>query len=282
MAEPRFEGIKVGPMESFETVIPSYDGKLNTVRTHVFLPAGAKQGDRLPTIVYFYSGLPFALYAQDFGGGAPNSIPVQVFATRGYAVMFCDVPLGPEGKGGNPIQEMTDAILAQAYRAADLGYSDIKRLAIMGQSYGGYSTAGVVTQTNLFRAAIALDGLYDLGGQYGWMHSSGTSSTIMWSETGQGRMGTHPWADQRRYLANSPYYLADKINTPVLLIHGEKDSACPVGEAKKMFSALKRLDREAELAIYAGEGHVPGTWALVNAVDATQRMLDFLGQHLRK
>jgi dipeptidyl aminopeptidase/acylaminoacyl peptidase len=43
---------------------------------------------------------------------------------------------------------------------------------------------------------------------------------------------------------------------------------------------LKRLDREAELAIYAGEGHVPGDWALVNAIDATQRMLEFLNRHL--
>jgi dipeptidyl aminopeptidase/acylaminoacyl peptidase len=280
--EPRFEGIKVGPVESFDSVIPTHDGKLRTIHTYLFLPAGAKQGDRVPTVVYFYSGLPFALFAQDFGGGAPNSIPVQIFATRGYGVLFCDVPLGPQGKGGNPMQEMSDAVLAQVYRAADLGYSDIKRMAIMGQSYGGYSTAAVITQTNLFRAAIALDGLYDLGGQYGWMHSSGASSTIMWSETGQGRMGTHPWADLRRYLANSPYYQADKINTPLLLIHGEKDSACPVAEAKKMFSALKRLDREAELAIYAGEGHVPGTWALVNAVDATQRMLDFLERHVQK
>jgi dipeptidyl aminopeptidase/acylaminoacyl peptidase len=281
-AEPRLEGIDVGPVESFETVIPRFDGKLETVRTHIFLPGGTKKGDRVPTIVYFYSGLPFALYAQDFGGGAPNSIPVQIFATRGYGVLFCDVPLSPEGtKGGNPIQEMTEAILAQVYRSADLGYTDIKRVAIMGQSYGGYSTAAVITETNLFRAAMALDGVYDLGGNYAEMRSDGLTVNFGWSETGQGRMGTHPWADLRRYLANSPYYQADKIHTPLLLIHGEKDSACPVDEAKKMFNAIKRLGGDAELAIYAGEGHVPGTWALINATDATQRMLDFLDRHMK-
>ena len=281
-SEPRFEGIDVGPMESFETVIPQYDGKLKTVRTHMFLPGNWKKGTALPTIVYFYSGLPFALYAQDFGGGAPNSIPVQIFASRGYGVLFCDVPLSPEGpKGGNPLQEMTEAVLAQVYRAADLGYADIKRVAIMGQSYGGYSTAAVITQTNLFRAAMALDGTYDLGGNYGWMTPDGGTFTVGWSETGQGRMGTHPWANLKRYIDNSPYYQADRIHTPLLLIHGEKDSACPVIEAKKMFAALKRLDRDAELAIYAGEGHVPGTWALVNATDATERMLDFLSRHMK-
>lgn len=279
-AEPRLGTVKVGPMEAFDSLLPGHDGRLQSVRTHIFLPPGGKRGDKLPTIVYFYSGLPFHLYAQDFGGGAPNSIPVQIFASRGYAVLFCDVPLGPEGKGGNPMQEMTDGVLAQVYRAAELGYSDLKRMAIMGQSYGGYSTAGIITETNLFRAAIALSGVYDLAGGYSRMDQTGGSFNFIWSETGQGRMGTHPWADLRRYIENSPYYQADKIHTPLLIIHGEKDSACPVDDAKKMFNALKRLDREAELAIYAGEGHVPGDWALVNAIDATQRMLDFLNRHV--
>ena len=95
-------------------------------------------------------------------------------------------------------------------------------------------------------------------------------------------MGTHPWADLERYIANSPYYQADKIRTPLLLIHGEKDDACPVIEARKMFNALDRLDRKAELAVYAGEGHALGLWSVPNAVDASQRMLDFLAQHLRE
>ncbi len=278
--EPRLAAVKFGPMESFETTLPGHDGKLRTVRTHIFLPPGAKRGDRLPTLVYFYAGSPFSKYAQDYGGGAPNSIPVQIFASRGYAVLFCDVPLGPSDQAGYPMQEMTDAVLAQVYRSADLGYSDIERLAIMGQSYGGYSTAAIITQTHLFRAAMALDGMYDLGSLYGWMDRTGGSANFVWAESSQGRMGTHPWANLQRYVTNSPYYQADKIHTPLLLIHGRKDDTCPVQEAEKMFNALKRLEREAELAIYDGEGHVPGQWALVNAVDASQRMLDFLARHL--
>jgi dipeptidyl aminopeptidase/acylaminoacyl peptidase len=196
-------------------------------------------------------------------------------------VLLVDVPLGPEGKGGNPIQEMGDAILAQVYRAVERGFVDSSRVAIMGQSYGGYSTAAMITQTNLFRAAIALDGLYDLAGGFAHMGPGGSTSSFMWSETGQGRMGTHPWADLRRYLANSPYYQADKIHTPLLLVHGKKDETCPVEDAEKMFNALKRLGRPAQLAVYEGEGHVPGTWSLVNAVDATQRMVDWLAKYTR-
>ena len=93
-------------------------------------------------------------------------------------------------------------------------------------------------------------------------------------------MGTHPWADLRRYLANSPYYQADKIHTPLLLIHGKKDETCPVEDAEKMYNALKRLGRTSQLAVYDGEGHVPGDWSLVNAVDATQRMVDWLAKYM--
>ncbi|MGD1148837.1 MAG: prolyl oligopeptidase family serine peptidase [Thermoanaerobaculaceae bacterium] len=278
--EPRLDGIAVGPMESFSSLAPGFDGRLIPVQTAVFLPPGGKVGDRLPGVVYFYSGSKMSTIAQEYGGGAPNSIPVQVFATRGYAVLMVDVPLGPEGKGGNPIQEMADVILAQVYRAVERGYVDGSRVAIMGQSYGGYSTAAMVTQTNLFRAAIALDGDYDLAGDYGRMAPGGGESNFMWSETGQGRMGTHPWGDLRRYLANSPYYQADKIHTPLLLIHGKKDETCSVEGAGKMFNALKRLGRAAQLAIYDGEGHVPGDWSLVNAVDATQRMVEWLAKYM--
>jgi dipeptidyl aminopeptidase/acylaminoacyl peptidase len=268
--EPRLDTSTVGPMESFETTIGE-----RRVESHVFLPAGAKRGDALPAIVYFYSGA--QLSADDFGGGAPNTIPVQIFTSRGYAVLFCDVPLSPPGKG-NPVQEMTDEVVAQVEHAAMLGYVDRHRVAIMGQSYGAYSAAAIVTRSDLFRAAIALDGVYDLPGTYGNDDGGGGAA---WAESGQGRMGTHPWAALDRYIANSPYYQADKIHTPLLLIHGEKDSACPVLEARKMFNALKRLGRDAELAIYAGEGHVPGFWALSNSVDATGRMLAFLDAHLK-
>jgi dipeptidyl aminopeptidase/acylaminoacyl peptidase len=81
----------------------------------------------------------------------------------------------------------------------------------MGQSCGGYSTIAMTTQTNLFRAAMALDGVYDLAGGYARMYPDGGAVNFLWSESGQGRMGTHPWGDLRRYRANSPYYLADRF-----------------------------------------------------------------------
>ena len=91
-------------------------------------------------------------------------------------------------------------------------------------------------------------------------------------------MGTHPWADLRRYIDNSPYYQADKIHTPLLLVHGTADEA--YHDAQKLFTALRRLDRPAQLASYADQGHVISEWKRASAVDAAQRMVEFLRGHL--
>lgn len=138
--------------------------------------------------------------------------------------------------------------------------------------------AGVVAQTNLFRAGIAISGCYDLPGQYAEPDPGGNTLWIAWSEAGQFRMGTHPWGDLQRYLANSPYYQADKIQTPLLLIHGDKD--WQARDTPKMFQALKRLGKTAELATYAGEGHVVDNWSRINAEDAARRIVEFLERYL--
>jgi dipeptidyl aminopeptidase/acylaminoacyl peptidase len=93
-------------------------------------------------------------------------------------------------------------------------------------------------------------------------------------------MGTHPWENMFRYLENSPYYLAKDIYTPLLLIHGEKDITCEVQEAQKMFTALKRLGKKVNLAIYKKEGHVINNWNHSNAIDAVKRIIAFYDHHL--
>jgi dipeptidyl aminopeptidase/acylaminoacyl peptidase len=223
--------------------------------------------------------LPLSRDADRFLAGSPASVPISVFVTRGYAALLTDLVIGPEGTAGDPLDNMVDVLLPQIYHASELGYIDIKRVALIGQSYGGYSTAGILTKTNLFRAAVAIAGLYDLAGDYAWM-SHGITPFMNWSESGQGRMGTHPWGDLQRYIANSPYYRADKINTPLLLIHGSNDDGSPVEGAEKMFIALKRLNKTAQLAIYEKEGHTVDNWSLAKAVDATERILKFLNTYL--
>jgi dipeptidyl aminopeptidase/acylaminoacyl peptidase len=279
--EPRLDGREFGPAETFQTMVPLHDGGLKRVRTAVLLPPGAKCGDRLPAVVSVYGGADLSREVRDYGGGLVCTIPAPVFTTRGFAVLKVAAPMGPDGRPGQPVEELRDVVLPQVYRAAELGYIDINRVAVAGQSYGGYCAAALVSSTNLFRAAIAVSGMYDLTNMYA-VFRPGDDFGVWWSEKGQGRMGQPPWSDLRRYVDNSPFFRADRIRTPILLIHGRSDDACPVDGAEKMFSALKRLNRTAQLAVYDDQGHVVYEWAQKEAIDATERILDFLDRHLVK
>jgi len=276
--DPRLDAVQVGTAETFETTVPLHDGTLATVKTAVLLPPGAEIGDRLPAIVTMYPGSDITRRAAEFGGGSVFTVPNLVFTSRGYAVVLCELTLGPNRQAGNPVRDMIDVLVPQVYRAAELGYVDLNRLAITGQSYGGYGTGSIITRTNIFRAAVPISGIFDLFGSYGHIDVDGGGFFLAWSEGGQARMGTHPWADVRRYLDNSPYYNADKITTPVLIVHGTADMS--YHDAGKLFTALRRMGKPAQLASYLDQGHVISSWKRESAIDAARRMVEFYRRHL--
>lgn len=277
--EPRLAGREVGSAETYRTAVPLHDGRSKSVRTAVLLPPGAGRGDRLPAVVSVYGGAELSRSIREYGGGYVGTIPAPVFTSRGFAVLLVDAPLGPDGRPGQPVEELRDVVLPQVYRAAEMGYVDIDRVAVVGQSYGGYGSAALASATNLFRASVAISGIYDLASHYGTLRP-GDDFPAWWSEKGQGRMGQPPWGDLRRYVDNSPYFRADRIRTPILLIHGRDDGGCPAEGAERMFAALKRLGRTAQLAVYEGQGHVIYEWEPGQAADAAERVLDFLRRHL--
>ena len=98
--------------------------------------------------------------------------PASIFTSRGFAVLLTDAPLSEydphalHDVPGNPSQDLTDIVVAQAYRAQELGYTDLTRTALLGASAGGYAAAAVISHTNLFRAAVAASGFYDLAGSF--------------------------------------------------------------------------------------------------------------------
>lgn len=280
--EPRLEGVRAGTLHVFETTVPQFDGTLEMVRTGVILPPGNKPGDRVPAITMFYPGDDLVRRrAAEFAGGDQIGVPSAIFTSRGYAVVYAHVLTGPGGEPGQIMNEVVDSLMPQVYRAADLGFVDINRLGLAGQSFGAFATASVLTRTNLFRAAMATNGPYDLGGAfYGEFLRINNSDTggMLWVEQNQPRIGAHLWRDLRRVIENSPYYQADKIRTPLLIVQGVEDPG--FSDAQKMYTALKRLGRSAQLALYPGSGHIIGVWPRANAIDASKRTVAFFREHL--
>ena len=159
--------------------------------------------------------------------------------------------------------ELMKGVLPAVDKAIELGIADPERLGVMGQSHGGYGTYGLITQTNRFKAAIALAGAADLTSFYGqfdprsryddYPHEELFRMSLF--ESGQLRMGGPPWEDAERYVRNSPLFHADRVETPLLIIQGDMDYV-PLVQGEQFFTALYRQGKRARFARYWGEGHV--------------------------
>ncbi len=257
----------------------------------LLLPPDWRPGDRLPLLVYFY---PDTAHGGDWNGGEafhsdPRSVDwlnMNVPAGRGYAVLLASMKIASWKERGHPLQEMHEQLIRAAENVVKLGYADPDRWALMGQSYGGYGTLGVVSWTSRFRAAVAATGPVNLTSSYSagmspitafYSEIGARTFGMMWSEDGQGRMGVPPWQDPQRYIDNSPLFRVDKIQTPVMLVYGQDDNDLPY-QGQEMFNALNRLDKEAVLLRYWGELH--GFQSPANIRDLWGRILEWLDQHL--
>ena len=239
----------------------------------IILPAGYDVSKRYPLVTWVYAGsveneVP-SVFARFFARlNFTSALNLQLLAARGYAVLIPSMPLAPwpDGKsqsGSDPYMELTKGVLPAVDKAINLGIADPGRLAIWGQSYGGYSTYGLVTQTNRFQAAVATAGISDLVSLYGtflmpWRYEAFPQEHLLWqwsSEGNQIRMGNPPWKDWGRYMRNSPLFYVDRVQTPLLIMHGDMD-AVPIGQAEEFFAALYRQGKRARLVRYWGESHV--------------------------
>jgi dipeptidyl aminopeptidase/acylaminoacyl peptidase len=243
----------------------------------LLLPAIYMEGKRYPLIVYVYGGSLLSGTVNQFGLGDSGIDNMQLFSTRGYAVLAVDTPLGL----GTPVRDLASSVLPALNNVIDLGIADPDRVGVMGHSYGGYSVLALLAQTTRFRAAIARGAPGDLVSYYGAMDSQGYPSSIGWLEYGQGRMGCTPWQCRDRYIDNSPVFFLDRVQTPLLLIQGEADATVPAAQAEEIFVGLRRLGKDVVYAKYAGEGHGENDWSDSNRVDYFQRVIGWFDSHLK-
>lgn len=238
------------------------------------LPPNYQSGQRVPLFVWVYGDKRGSLAIHQFGFSDNLDFNAQMFATRGYAVFFPDIPQHV----GTPMQDIVEAVLPGVDAVIEAGYADPERLAVGGHSYGSYTTLSLITHTDRFKAAI-ISGVVDpdLASFYLKMSPNGISSES-WAETGQGLMGGSLWRYPDRYRDNSPIFLFDRIRTPVLIGQGDKDQTTPMMGADAVFVALRRLGQPVEYRLYGGDGHGFGTPA--NLIDWWDRRFSFLAEKL--
>jgi len=159
------------------------------------------------------------------------------------------------------------------------GYIDEKAIGIQGHSWGGYQIAYMVTQTTRFRAAEAGAPVGNMTSAYsGIRWGSGMPRQFQYEKT-QSRIGLPLFANPERYLQNSPIFFAERVKTPLLILHNDGDDAVPWYQGIELYLALRRNNREAYLLNYNGEPH--GIRKRVNQKDYTVRMQQFFDHHLK-
>jgi dipeptidyl aminopeptidase/acylaminoacyl peptidase len=253
----------------------SLDG--DTLRGTLLLPAGYQERKRYPLVVWVYGGARGSDHLNYFGLEYGTAFNLQLLATRGYAVLFPDAPQ----RLGTPLVDLAKAVLPGIDKVIEMGIGDGDRLGVMGHSYGGYSALSLLVQTRRFKAAMMIDGVGDLIGSYGQMGVDGTAFGTSVAEQGQQLMGGTPWEFRDRYIENSPIFFLDRIETPLLIVHGTEDTTVAPFLSDEVFVGLRRLGKVAEYAKYRGEGHSPIYWSYSNQVDFDHRMINWFDGHLK-
>jgi dipeptidyl aminopeptidase/acylaminoacyl peptidase len=250
----------------------SLDGE--PLRAAVVLPAGYEEGKRYPTVVWVYASDSGSRAVHTFGLVGISAYNMQMLTTRGYAVVWPDIPVHT----GTPARDLLKAVMPAVDRLVELGVTDPDRLAVMGQSNGGYSTLTLVAQTSRFKAAVMNAGFGDLVGFYGSMSYAGTGGWIPWLERAGGGMGAPPWEVPLRYVENSPVFFLDQITTPMIVQAGADDEGI-VHFSDQVWVGLQRLGKEATYLRYGGEDHVLNQAA--NLVDYWRRVLAFFEEKVK-
>jgi dipeptidyl aminopeptidase/acylaminoacyl peptidase len=273
-ANPQLESYIMGQSRLIEW--RDVDGR--KLKGALLLPAGYREGKTYPLIVYQYpSELP-SNYVNYFGLGASNSglENMQLFATRGYAVLMPDMP---HRGAGTVMQEIAKAVMPGVDKIIEMGIADPDRIGVMGHSYGGYGVLCLIVQTTRFKAAIDSAGPGNLIGHYTQMTTTGSS--IYTGQVENLTTGGTLWEKRDKFIENSPVFYLDKVQTPLLIVQGTLDNAVSPFLSDEVFVALRRLGKEVEYAKYEGEAHSEGVWGYANQVDFCNRRIAWFDQWLK-
>jgi len=222
----------------------------DTIYGRYYLPPHFDPNKKYPLIVNYYGG------TSPTERSLENRYPSHVYAALGYVVYIIQ-PSGATGFGqefsarhvnawgkrtGDEIIEGTKKFCAEHH------FVDAKKIGCIGASYGGFMTQYLQTKTDLFAAAISHAGISDITSYWGegyWGYSYSSLATA----------NSYPWNAHDIYVEQSPLFHADKINTPILFLHGSVDTNVPIGESIQMFTALKLLGKETAFIQVTGQNH---------------------------
>jgi len=222
----------------------------DTVYGRCYLPADFDPAKKYPLIVYYYGGC--SPVSRNFGlaysGHYWNSLGyvayiLQPSGATGFGQEWASRHVNTAGVG--PAE---DIIEGTRRFCQEHPFVDSTKIGCMGASYGGFMTMYLQTRTDLFAAAISHAGIANHTSYWGQGYWGYNYSEVSMANS-------YPWSHRELYVDRSPLFNADKIHTPLLLLHGDVDTNVPPIESLQMFTALKLLGREVALVQVKGQDH---------------------------
>jgi len=222
----------------------------DTVYGRLYLPKDFDATKQYPMIVYYYGGCsPVSRYFESpYAPQYWNSLGyvayiLQPSGATGFGQEWASRHVNTAGRG--PAE---DIIEGTKQICKEHSFINPQKIGCMGASYGGFMTQYLQTQTDIFAAAVSHAGIANHTSYWGEGYWGYNYSEVSMANS-------YPWSHRELYVDQSPLFNADKIHTPLLLLHGNADTNVPLIESLQMFTALKLLGREVALVEVEGENH---------------------------
>lgn len=240
----------------------------------VIKPDNYDPNKRYPIMTYYYRFFTDRLY--DFNEPKTNHRPVFAqYVSDDYVIFLPDVRF----EIGRPGFAATKSVVPGIQKLVELGIADEDKLGLHGHSWSGYQTAFIVTQTDIFDAAVSGAPVSNMTSAYGGIRwASGMARSFQYEKT-QSRIGESLVEAPLKYIENSPVFYADRITTPMLIQHGDDDGAVPWYQSIEMYLAMRRYDKDVIFLQYHGEPH--HLQKFENKLDYAIRMKEYFDYYLK-
>lgn len=252
----------------------AYDGKLT--EGVLYTPEDLDPNKQYPMLVVFYETNSEELYRHYVMEPSWSWVNYPFYVSRGYVVFVPDVHYTPGIPGEGAYNSICSGV---DYLLGKYSFIDKDRIGIDGQSWGGYQTAYLVTRTDMFACAGSGAPVSNMTSAFGGIRWGSGDSRQAQYECGQSRIGRNLWEAPELYIANSPLFKADRVNTPLLIMHNDEDGAVPWYQGIEYFMALRRLGKPVWMLQYNGEAH--NIKARKNRKDITHRLQEFFDHYLK-
>lgn len=249
----------------------------NELNGALFYPANYKPGQKYPMIVWIYDTVSRELN-QYVNPTLNNPIGLNItnFTSKGYFVLLPDI----EFQKGSPGKSALDCVTTAVNKVIDMGYTEQGKIGLKGQSFGAYETNYIISQTNLFSAAVSGAGVSDVARHYFTLNKEDNKIDAWRYENQQYRMGKSFFENPQGYLDNSPLMQAAGINTPLLTWAGLQDENVLPKQALTFYIALRRLNKKHIMLRYPNDGHIFVNGK--NQIDLTNRIQQWFDHFLKK